>query len=38
MPSKHCIENLWLIKPANQNQGKGIEVLSNLNEIMRFID
>ena len=29
MPSKHCTNNMWLIKPAADNQGKGIEVFKN---------
>ena len=28
---KHCIENIWLLKPANMNQGKEIIVSSLLN-------
>jgi len=24
MPHKHCVENLWLVKPDHLNQGKGI--------------
>lgn len=26
VPSKHCKQNFWLIKPANMNQGRGIEI------------
>jgi len=22
VPQKHCIKNFWLVKPADQNQGK----------------
>ena len=29
LPSKHCTNNMWLIKPAADNQGKGIEVFKN---------
>lgn len=32
-PAKHCEENIWLIKPENANQGKGIEVFRNLRDI-----
>ena len=38
MPAKHCAKNLWLVKPANENQGKGIKILDNVNEIMRFLE
>ena len=34
---KHCAENYWLVKPANMNQGKGIEIFNNLNEIIKFV-
>ena len=29
IPSKHCTDNVWLIKPAALNQGKGIEIFKN---------
>jgi hypothetical protein len=29
MPAKHLAKNLWLIKPTNLNQGKGIQVVKN---------
>ena len=29
IPAKHCKNNLWLIKPAAENQGRGIEVFQN---------
>lgn len=34
-PAKHCEKNMWLIKPAALNQGKGIEVCRTLKEIMK---
>ena len=37
VPEKHCQENLWLIKPANLNQGRGIEVFRNLKDIQIFM-
>mmetsp|Transcript_13307 Transcript_13307/g.25002 ORF Transcript_13307/g.25002 Transcript_13307/m.25002 type:complete len:961 (+) Transcript_13307:506-3388(+) len=33
LPAKHCGENMWLVKPAALNQGKGIEVCHTLKEI-----
>ena len=36
-PTKHCERNVWLLKPANWNQGKGIEILSNLKAIMKSL-
>lgn len=36
-PTKHCENNLWLLKPANLNQGKGIEILSSLKAILRSL-
>ena len=39
VPSKHCEENLWLIKPAAMNQGRGIEIFKNdLNGMKRFLE
>lgn len=38
MPTKHCEQNLWLIKPANENQGKGIRIMNDLDEIRRFFE
>jgi hypothetical protein len=37
VPHKHCKGNVWLLKPANMNQGKGIEVKRNLKDIMMSI-
>lgn len=28
VPSKHCRRNMWIVKPAGLNQGRGIEVCS----------
>ena len=30
MPQKHCTKNMWLVKPANENQGKGIKIFSDI--------
>ena len=37
IPENHCQENIWLIKPANMNQGRGIEIFKNLFEIENFL-
>jgi hypothetical protein len=37
IPMKHCTENYWLIKPANLNQGRGIEFFKNLKDILHFL-
>jgi len=29
LPPKHCTENIWLLKPAAMNQGRGIEFFKN---------
>jgi Tubulin-tyrosine ligase family len=36
-PQKHCKENYWLVKPANMNQGRGIEIFNSLTEIQKFL-
>lgn len=36
-PVKHCLKNMWLIKPAALNQGKGIEICKNIKEIVRSL-
>jgi len=38
MPIKHCISNIWLVKPTNMNQGRGIEIFQDLDKMMKFID
>ena len=38
VPAKHCIENMWLVKPAAENQGRGIEIFkNNFHELKKFI-
>jgi phosphoribosylamine-glycine ligase len=37
VPWRHCEQNMWVIKPAALNQGKGIEVMKNLRDITEFI-
>jgi hypothetical protein len=34
---KHCANNIWLVKPAAANQGRGIEIFNELNDIVKFI-
>jgi hypothetical protein len=38
VPPKHCQKNMWLIKPANMNQGRGIEVIHDLKDAVKFLD
>lgn len=33
VPYKHCEENIWLVKPAALNQGRGIEIFRNIRDI-----
>lgn len=35
-PKKHCVKNMWLIKPANCSQGAGIKVMNSIVEIKEF--
>ena len=37
LPDKHCLKNLWLVKPEGLNRGRGIEVFNNLKDIMNFV-
>jgi tubulin--tyrosine ligase len=34
---KHCQQNVWLLKPASLNQGRGIEVSKNMRDIVETI-
>jgi len=39
VPAKHCSQNIWLIKPAAMNQGRGIEIFNNdLAGMKKFLD
>ena len=37
VPFKHCEQNMWLVKPASLNQGRGIEIFRNMRDIHDFI-
>ena len=37
VPHKHTKQNMWLIKPAAANQGRGIEMFRNLPDMLSFI-
>ncbi len=37
MPAKHCSKNMWIVKPPNSNQGRGIRVFSGLSQVKRFV-
>jgi len=34
VPYKHTLKNLWLVKPDNLNQGRGIEIFKNIKDII----
>ena len=38
MPEKHCKKNLWLVKPNNENQGKGIKIFDKIADIARYLE
>ncbi len=39
LPAKQCKENMWLIKPAAMNQGRGIAIFKdNFAEMRRFVE
>ena len=38
MPEKHCKKNLWLVKPNNENQGKGIKIFDKIDDITRYLE
>ena len=29
---------MWIVKPANENQGKGIKLFNNLELIIKFLE
>ena len=37
MPWKQCLKNIWILKPTNSNQGRGIEVFKELTKIKSFL-
>ncbi len=37
IPYKHCEQNIWLVKPAYLNQGRGIEIFRNYKDVTDFI-
>ena len=37
LPIKHCEKNMWLIKPAALNQGKGIDICWTMKEIKEVL-
>jgi hypothetical protein len=37
VPAKHCEQNKWIVKPANENQGKGIKIFNDLRKIIKFL-
>jgi hypothetical protein len=37
VPEKHCQNNVWIVKPEAQNQGRGIELFRQLKDIESFL-
>lgn len=37
IPFKHCEQNIWLVKPAYLNQGRGIEIFRHHKDVIDFI-
>jgi len=37
IPYKHCEQNIWLVKPAYLNQGRGIEIFRHYKDVTDFI-
>jgi len=37
VPSKHCENGTWLVKPSCLNRGRGIEIFHNKEDIVKFI-
>ena len=33
LPAKHCSQNIWLVKPASLNRGRGIAIMRRLRDI-----
>jgi hypothetical protein len=37
LPSRHLKKNMWIIKPENENRGRGIELASNYKQLLSFL-
>lgn len=37
LPAKHCVRNMWIVKPAALNQGRGIQVFSEIGKIKQHL-
>jgi hypothetical protein len=37
LPAKHCTKNMWIVKPAFLNQGRGIQVFSEVSKIKQHL-
>ena len=37
LPAKHCLKNMWIVKPAFLNQGRGIQVFSELGKLKQHL-
>ena len=34
LPSRHLKKNMWIIKPENENRGRGIELASSIKQLV----
>lgn len=37
VPVKHCTHNMWLLKPASLNQGRGIEIYRSCKDLYETV-
>lgn len=37
LPAKQLLKNFWIIKPENENRGRGIELATSFREILTFL-
>jgi hypothetical protein len=37
VPFKHCLQNVWLVKPIGGNQGRGIKLFDKARDILDYI-
>lgn len=37
LPAKQLIKNLWILKPENENRGRGIELVSSYKQLLALL-